>query len=229
MTESTSLPLGLVDSNLLPQPVDFWARLLLIEAFVLVAYFALTSTSPTGEVRYLLYPFVWINVCIWAIRRVSLPDTTSRHRVGAGVVAGVYLLVLLYIPGLIGPGVGGTPIDLRIAPAAPGWGPILALTSPWLRVYLIPFEFVGYATLAYLVFTTVLVSTRGALSGVLGLATCVGCTVPILAPLIGLFGGPAAGLSTAAFAWSYDIGTAVFVGTVALLVWSVTTAGSGPT
>ena len=58
---------------------------------------------------------------------------------------------------------------------------------------------------------------RGTLSGVLGLVTCVGCTVPVLAPLVGLLGGPATGLATTAYRFSYDLGTLVFLVTLWLL------------
>jgi len=76
---------------------------------------------------------------------------------------------------------------------APGWGPLVAFTSPWLRLYLVPFEVLGYASLAYLVYANVLDLTRSTFSGALGLVTCVGCTVPVLTPLVGVLGGPAAG------------------------------------
>jgi len=87
----------------------------------------------------------------------------------------------------------------------------VAFTSPWLRLYLVPFEVLGYASLAYLVYANVLDLTRSTFSGALGLVTCVGCTVPVLTPLVGVLGGPAAGLTTTAYAWSYDIGTIIFL------------------
>jgi len=40
------------------------------------------------------------------------------------------------------------------------------------------------------------------------------------ATLVGVLGGPAAGLTTTAYAWSYDIGTIIFLLTVGLLSWS---------
>lgn len=124
------------------------------------------------------------------------------------------------IPGTIRFGTAGTPTDLRIAMHAPGWGPILAFTSPWLRLYLVPFEVLGYASLAYLMYANVLELTRRTFSGVLGLVTCVGCTVPVLTPLVGILGGPAASLTSTAYAWSNDIGTMIFLLTVGLLSWS---------
>lgn len=197
-----------------------WLTILVLEANLLLAYFAFTGARPTGEVRYLVYPFVWLNASIWGVRRVDPSPGSRTHRAIAVAVAVAYLLVLLYLPGAVGTGAPGVPVDVRVAMYAPGWGPILAFTSPWLRLYLVPFEVVGYASLSYLVYANALTLTRGAFSGVLGLVTCVGCTVPVLAPLVGLLGGPATSLATTAFAWSYDAGTAVFVLTVGLLTWS---------
>lgn len=211
-------------------PVDrhaagIWARVLLLEAFVLVAYFAVTTAEPTGEFRYLVYPFVWINLAGWAVLRTNPRAGSRRHALLAGGVAVTYFLAILSVPGVVGLGSAGS-VDLRVAMQAPGWGPILALTSPWLRLYLVPFEVIGYAGLAYLVYANALATTRSAIPGVLGLVTCVGCTVPVLVPLVGLLGGPATGLTTTAYAWSYDIGTLVFAVTVGLLVWSHERAGS---
>jgi hypothetical protein len=197
-----------------------WIAVLAIEAYLLVAYFALTPATPSGGLRYLLYPFVWINAGLWVLRAVS-PDPRARtHRVIGLAVAGAYLFVLLYLPGTIGFGAAGRPIDLRVAMYAPGWGPLVAFSSPWLRLYLVPFQVIGYASLAYLVYANVLVLTRSVLSGVLGLVTCIGCTAPALAALLGLIGGPTASLTTTAYAWSYDIGTAIFLFTIGLLTWS---------
>jgi len=104
---------------------------------------------------------------------------------------------------------------------APGWGPLVAFTSPWLRLYLVPFEVLGYASLAYLVYANVLDLTRSTFSGALGLVTCVGCTVPVLRRHSSAFSvGLPPALTTTAYAWSYDIGTIIFLLTVGLLSWS---------
>lgn len=68
-----------------------------------------------------------------------------------------------------------------------------------------------------LAYANVLQLTRGTLSSIFGLVTCVGCTVPVVAPLVGLLAGPSTSLATTAYRWSYDVGTAVFVITVWLL------------
>lgn len=191
-----------------------------LEAVLVVAYFAITDAHPTNAVRYLVYPFVWINVGLWAVWRVDANPATRAQRAIAGVVAGAYLFALFYLASTIGSGAAGVPVDVRVELYAPGWGPLLAVSSPWLRLFLVPFEVVGYAALSYLLYATVLDLSRGALSGVFGLVTCVGCTVPVLVPLAGLLGGPATSLTTTAYAWSYDLGTLSYVLTVALLSWS---------
>lgn len=200
--------------------VQFWLAVSLIEVSLLFAYFTLTTAEPTSEIRYLVYPFVWINAGLWGVRRVTPNPGSSRHRALGLIIASAYLFTVLYVPGVIGPGTTGTPTDLRVAMYAPGWGPIVAFTSPWLRVYLVPFELLGYASLTYLVYANVLELTRHAVSGALGLVTCVGCTVPVLTPFVGMLGGPASSLTTTAYAFSYDIGTAIFLITVGMLSWS---------
>lgn len=200
--------------------IRVWVVVVLVEATLLFAYFAVTSAQPTDEIRYLIYPFIWINTGLWTVFRSDANPGSWPHRLVAVSIAGVYLATILYLPGNVGLGVAGTPVGLRVEMYAPGWGPMFAFTSPWLRLFLLPFEVVGYASLAYLMYVNVLDLTRGLFSGVFGLVTCIGCTAPILAPLIGVLGGPATSLTTTAFQWSYDIGTLVFLLTLGLLYWS---------
>ena len=195
-----------------------WAALLTVEGFLLVLYFVV-EPAEVSEPRYLVYPFVWINAGLWAVIRTSTRPASRRHRM-LGVAAGVgYFLTVMAVPGNVGLGPLGTGFGVRVGWHAPGWGPLLAVSGP-VRLYLVPFEAAGYAALAYLVYTATLDLARTALPGALGLVTCVGCTVPVIAPVIGLLGGPASGLSTTAYAYSYDIGTAVFLLTVVLMTLS---------
>lgn len=205
--------------------VRLWVAVILVEALLLVAFFAFTSAAPTREVRYLVYPFVWINAGLWAVHRTDPHPGNRGHQWLAGTLAAGYFLLIMWVPGQIGlgtiePGHVGLGLHhLRIAWYAPGWGPLLAYAGA-VRLYLVPFEVIGYASLAYLMYANVLELARGAFSGVLGLVTCVGCTVPVLAPLVGLLGGPTASLTTTAYQWSYDLGTLVFLLTLGLLYWS---------
>ncbi|MFB6132716.1 MAG: hypothetical protein ABEJ44_04855 [Halanaeroarchaeum sp.] len=71
-------------------------------------------------------------------------------------------------------------------------------------------------------YVNVLRISRSVFAGALGLVTCVGCTVSILAPLVGALGGSASALTSMAYRYSYDVGTAMFVLTVTILYWSAT-------
>lgn len=93
-----------------------------------------------------------------------------------------------------------------------------------LQFALLPFKLVGYLALAYLVYVTVLDATGGVLGGVLGLFSCVSCTLPVIAGVLSGFVGGAGAVATAAYAQSYALSTAVFVLTIALLVWRPTVA-----
>lgn len=203
-----------------------WAAVVILEVYAVIVYFLLTDATPTGELRYLAYPIVWTTLGLWVLVDVE-PDPGSRaHAFAAGALATLYFGVLLWIPGNIGLTPADSMITWRVEMYAPGWGPLVAATTPWIRVFLVPFEVIGYLGLAFLVYANVLTLARGALSSVLGLVTCVGCTVPVLVPLLGVLGGPATSLTTTAYAWSYDIGTAIFVVTVGLLYHSY--GGSPP-
>ncbi|MFB6199122.1 MAG: hypothetical protein ABEI52_12800, partial [Halobacteriaceae archaeon] len=181
-----------------------WLGLFILEFYFVVGYFVLTKSEPSSQIRYLLYPFVWINVGLWAVLRTT-PNAENRlHAIIAGGIAIGYFLLVMWIPGQIRLGslspshLGVGLHHLRITWYSPGWGPIIAYDGI-VRLYLVPFEVIGYGSLAYLVYANLLNVTRGVLSGALGLVTCVGCTVPVLAPLVGLLGGPASSLTTTAY------------------------------
>jgi hypothetical protein len=197
--------------------------LVLLEVSATVAYFAATSSS-IGQTRYLVYPFVWINVGIAGVLVTRTPAATSRRRLLVAALAVGYFLLLFWLPGNVGLGAGGA-LDARVAWLAPGWGPLVAVSGP-VRAFLVPFEVVGYLALTYLVYANGLAFGRSTLSGSLGLVTCVGCTTPVLVPVLGILGGPTTGLASTAYAWSYDVGTVLFVLTVWLLVRGANVAAS---
>lgn len=193
-----------------------WVAIIAIETTLVAGYLLVTDTTiETG--RYLVYPFVWINAGLWAVWHTRPAAGSRRHRLLGVLVASGYALLLLTVSGKVGFGAAGTALAPRVAWYVPGWGPIVSLESEWLRLYLVPFEVIGYASLAYLMYANTLAVARGTLSGALGLVTCIGCTVPVLAPLTGLLGGPTTALVTTAYRWSYDLGTVVFLVTVGLL------------
>jgi hypothetical protein len=107
----------------------------------------------------------------------------------------------------------------RIANLPPGWGLALLYGGSYLNLAVIPYKLFGYLALASLVYATVIEATRNLLSGIVGLFSCVSCTLPVLAAVAsGLFGGSSA-LATAAYSQSYALSTVVFVVTVGLLSW----------
>jgi hypothetical protein len=192
---------------------------LVAELLLLAVYVAATPAELTRP-RYALYPFVWINVGLWAVLRTVPPRATPGRRLVAGLVAGLYLLVLCWLAGLVG-FVAGAPADLlgvSIGYGSPGWERIRIVTAA-VYVVIVPYRVIGYLVLAYLVYITILDTAAAALSGALGFISCLSCSFPILASLAaGVFGGGAA-VTGALYAYSVDISTVVFVLAVALLYY----------
>jgi len=191
-----------------------------LEVLVIVTYvtvFAATITNPL----ILVYPFVWIDVALLAAYTTTPPPVASRRRlVGLAIAAG-YLVVLGYFGGLFGLGQNMVPlhVDWRLPP---GYGPALLYDGPTLRLILEPYKVVGYLTLAYLVYTTVLDAAGSAVSGVVGLFSCVSCSWPIIGAIATSFFGSGSAIAAFAFSRSYALGTLVFVSAVALLYYRPT-------
>jgi hypothetical protein len=82
-----------------------------------------------------------------------------------------------------------------------------------------PYKLVGYLALAYLVYATVLDAAGTVVSGSLGLLSCVSCTWPVVGSLVTSLFGSGSAVVVAATTWPYDISTAAFLATVALLTW----------
>ena len=75
-------------------------------------------------------------------------------------------------------------------------------------------------------YATVIDAAGAAVSGVVGLFSCLSCSWPIVMSLLtGVFGGGSAIVATT-FDLSYDISTAVFLVTVGLLYWRPLVAGN---
>lgn len=196
------------------------AALVNIEFLLVVTYLLLAPVTVTGIAVY-VYPFVWINVALWALWRVDVPSAPSKRQYAAGLVALGYFLVLGYLGGLYGLGAGAMATGFRFefVSLPPGWGPALLYSGEWIRLALLPFKVIGYLTLAYLVYVTVLDTATSAAAGVLGLFSCISCVLPVIAAVISGFVGAGGALLAIASAQSYSLSTAVFVVTVLLLVW----------
>jgi len=199
-----------------------WGALVLnTEIGLLFAYVAFGGSDvlTLRGLGIMLYPFVWINVGLWAIVRTKVPAASPRNRRIAALLAVGYFGVLAYTGGLIGH--SHQAFGLRIAwrTIPPGWAPTVTYGGEFVRLVLTPYKVIGYVALAYLVYATILDAAGSAVTGVLGLLSCVSCSWPVLASLATAALGTGSGLASAAQNQSYAISTVVFVATVALLYW----------
>lgn len=211
--------------------VLLWGGLLVcLEALAVLLFWQFARVTPL-ELGIYVYPFVWLNLGLWALVRTEPPAASRRKRYVAVAAAAAYFLVLAYAGGMVGPphshGPGvehdhGLSLTVRIASIPPGWGPVVALEGSFGFVQLMPYQVVGYLALAYLLYVTVLDATTAAVSGVVGLFTCVGCSAPLLLALVSGVGGSAAGVAAVMYDQPYGIATLAFVVTVALLAWRPT-------
>jgi hypothetical protein len=196
-----------------------WGALLVnAELLALLLYLAQPDVTATA-IRYYVYPFIWINVGLWALARVDPPTATRRRRLITGALAVGYFLVLAYAGGLVGRGLGAMATGFRIAMLPPGTGPALVYGGEAIRLALFPYKVIGYVALAVLVYATVLDVARSAIGGVLGLFSCVSCTWPVLASVVSGVAGGSSAVASAALSGSYGISTLIFVVTVGLLYW----------
>lgn len=196
--------------------------LLVLETFLALVY----ATSPvvariSDPVTFgwvLLQPFVWIDVGLLVVLTTHPPPTGNRRRyVGLAVGAG-YFLLLAYFGGLIAGGLGTGVAGVTWA-LPPGYSPRLFYDGTLLRFALEPYKVVGYLALAYLVYVTVLDAAGTALSGVVGLFSCVSCTWPILGTVAAAAFGGSSAVASAALDQAYPLSTLVFLSAVALLWW----------
>lgn len=196
------------------------AALVVWEAALTALYFRETPADPTS-LRYVVYPFVWVNVAALAVAGVGRVAASRRQRLVALAVAVPYTLALLYVPGIVQYSIPGiAPLDIHASGwsvlwASPGWGPTVSYRSNWLLANLVPFKLAGYLALGYLVYANLVRTAKSALSGVFGLVTCVSCVAPIFTGVAGALGGAA--VAHAATTYSLDLGTIAFVASTAVL------------
>lgn len=192
---------------------------LLVGAELLLAGIYVATRSVTiRNPLVLAYPFVWIDVSLLALYGAESHAGSASQRLAGLVVAGGYLLVLCYVGGVVGRGteLHTLYVDWNLPP---GYGPAVVYDGATVRVLLEPYKVVGYLTLSFLIYATLLDTTRAAVSGVVGLFSCVSCTWPILGTaLAAIFGGSSA-VAAFALSRSYGLGTLVFLSAVALLYY----------
>lgn len=188
--------------------------LVVLEAVSLLVYFTVRGAIVTS-LSNVAIPFLWINLGVWGALRVGWPR--RGRRTAAAFVSIGYVAVLFVAAGVVSG--GGHHGGVSVYWLLPGWGPIVALQSEPLAVWIVPYQVVGYLSLGYIVFVTVARTASGALAGVLGVFSCIGCTLPVLTTIFGGVGGTAAatiaGTGTASM-----LGTAAYGATVLLLVFT---------
>lgn len=211
----TATPTTDVEAFPIRQLLAVGTALVVAEILLVAGYLGLSSTTVT-EARYVVYPFVWINVGLLAFLVGSPRVGNAKHRRIGLAVAGGYFVLLLAVAGNLSFLTGMEPY-LTVLLTTPGWGPVVNGSLPGIEFHLVPYEVIGYAGLAYLFYANVLEISRGLLSGLLGIVTCVSCTMPFWGTALGLLGGGAVGLSGLASTYAYDVGTVVFLLTVGLL------------
>jgi hypothetical protein len=203
--------------------VGLTALVVAAELALVASYLALTDAKATS-VRYLLYPFVWVNVAAWAVFRTDPPPASTRVRWLVTALAAGYLAVLAYAGGVLdiahlthghSHGYSGLAVFTALPP---GWGPTVVYDHALFTLRLTPYKVVGYLALAYLVYAALLETASAAVSGVIGLLSCVSCSWPVFASLLAGAAGGSVG-AAAVYSYSVDISTAAFVAAAVLLVW----------
>jgi len=194
------------------------AAVVALEA-LLVAGHAWTSPDRVTTLRYAVYPFVWIDAALLGMWVATPPRTTVRRGALAAGVAAAYFGVLALLTGLIDvypPGAAPLAQGWQLSLGPPGWAPRVAYVSDQFYAYFVPYRVVGYLGLAYLVYVALLDAFRAALPAVVGVGSCVGCALPLVAPgFLGATAGAGATLSGV----TVDVSTAVFLLSVGLLAW----------
>ena len=183
---------------------------------LLLLLYAITSGRPVTEIW--LYPVVWFAVGTWALGRPSPGPADGRTRRVAAAVGVGYFLLLAFVGGVVGPSPGvATGLTVQVTSLPPGWNPAVLYAGETVQFALVPYATFGYAVLSYLVYATAIEAKSAVAGGALGLFSCVSCTLPVVASVVGGFVGGAGALTAAASSLTYGVGTAVFVVTVLLL------------
>lgn len=194
----------------LPDDWSLWAGIVALEGVALAVY--ALAAGRVESVRYVVYPFVWINVGLFAVSRVGPVRVGGARRSAAAGVAVGYGLVLAVLTGLVGLPLGthahAHPSGLTASLSAPGWGPRVAYVLGPFHLYFVPFRVVGYVALSYLVYARLAALSLASGAGTVGLAACIGCTLPLLA---GTLGGAGAAALAAIGGYSLDVSTLAFL------------------
>jgi hypothetical protein len=207
----------------LPAELPFWAALVFVELLSILVYLGFTNTA-VSSFRYLVYPFIWINVALWAVFYTRPTQASRRVTAVALVISLAYLLALLMLSGLVElSGLQAAhshlPSGLQVTLSAPGWGPRVFYTGSFGHISFIPYRVIGYLALTYLLYVTLLEVAVAAISALFGVASCIACSFPLVTTLLAGVTGGSTGLITSLSIYSLDLSTAAFLLAVGLLYW----------
>jgi hypothetical protein len=190
-----------------------WVLFVAVQVAAVALYFLLTDAVAVTA-RHALFPVVWVTLSVWVILNTPIPDDLPWYAPAVAVVSGVYFVALLWLAGLVGTATSpGT--AFAVSGASPGWGPILAYSGDFVHLRIIPFQVIGYAALAYLVFVALTDTASSLVGAAVGLVSCVGCTWTLVAGFLSVVGS--AGVTAFVQSYSYELSTLVFVTAVAVL------------
>lgn len=195
------------------------AVVVLLGQILLLFAYLLSTDGTVLSVRHALYPFVWTTLGVWLVLSLRAYGHAPERAGPALVAATVYLLVLGFIGGTVG--LSSETSGLQVVPALPGWGPIIVVGLSPVRLVLVPFEVIGYLSLSYGVYRAVATASSGALAGLLGLFSCLGCSLGLAAAVASALSGTT--VAVQAGNSGYGVATAVFVLTVVFLLTTVPT------
>jgi len=197
--------------------------LLTVQLLAALVYGVVFGVTPRS-LHLFLIPFLWITVSTLAVWYTDPVDAPLRRKLIAGALSGLFFTVFLYLSGSAGtatelfePVTGSSGFGLSFDQSL-GWGPVLFYAGDWVAMRVIPYQFVGYLALTYLIYAAVLDVASSAKAGLLGLVLCPGCTVSLFPSVF----ASAAGISSAftiLVRYTYEISTVFFVFAVALMYW----------
>ncbi|GAB7090775.1 hypothetical protein JCM18237_10460 [Halorubrum luteum] len=186
---------------------------------VLVGYLATTGTEVIDPSRA-MYPAVWFSLSAAALGAAfGAPDATTgegatrsaRWPVAVGVG---YVLLLAGVSGGLSIGVVGT--GLSVSGGLPGWGPVVVADLLVASAIVVPFQTTGYVVLGALLVRALAATAGSLLAGVVGLFTCAGCVLPVVAAVASAGSVPllAGGLSYAVSTVAFAVTAVVLVGVI---------------
>jgi hypothetical protein len=220
-----------VNPTLLNSPRNFlllFIFILLLE-FLLSLVYVLYSGAIITDPLILLYPFIWINSSIFVLLRITPINMEIPKRLPAFFSGVLYFLLLAYLSSILDLGhifhghtAANHEFGLRVVFSSmpPGWAPSISYSGNFISVYALFFEFIGYSSLSYLFYRSVLNLDRFAFSGAIGFFSCVSCTWPLIGAYLSSISGSTLPLFLSAHQ-SYGFSTLIFITALSLLFWNL--------